>query len=369
MDWKDIQARARSSATDIARKSKKLAGDISESRLADRVRDAIDDLGRRGKQAAAETKDWTHEKYVSATEPTDAKNWYLRAARACEASSDAILRERSGTSTKISRGVAAKLGAASTTAGIFSIAALIGTASTGTAIGSLSGAAFTSAALAWVGGSVAMGSLIIGVAAVAGGIGVAFGAAWASKKFLWGQKRQRSELEEQERRVLDACLAMAAAFREKSRLGDSIDTVSAKHLYAEALGPLCEELLDINNKVHSWPYIARQSLKVATENLLRVSRYLADWSAKRPNVTTGVVGAVVIRFWQMTSNHSMRMNYLSSTHFDGPKLRYPAHPTKSLLNMCKAWNRHSCKGCKTTSRASITNSVLSMAKILTAINT
>ena len=285
----------RSSVLEIARKSSALADEVAESKFAHQGREAASKLGRQVKRAAFESKDWAQKKYVSATEPTDASNWYLRAATACESASDAILRERSGTSAKISRVVAAKLGVASTTTGIFSIAALIGSASTGTAIGSLSGAAFTSAALAWVGGSVAMGSLIIGVAAVAGGLGAAFGAAWASKKFLLGQKRQRSELEEQERRVLDACLAMAAAFREKSRLGDSIDAVSAKHLYGEALAPLCDELLDISQKVNSWPYMARHRLEVAATNLLRVSRVLADWSGKRPNVATGVVGAVIIR--------------------------------------------------------------------------
>lgn len=295
MDWKELQMRARSSAIDIARKSSELAEKLAESELANKARDTATELGLHGKRAAVEAKDWAQEKYVNATEPTNARNWYQRAAMACETASDAILRERSGTSTKISRGVAAKLGAASTTAGIFSIAALIGSASTGTAIGSLSGAAFTSAALAWVGGSVVMGSLVIGVAAVAGGLGAAFGAAWVSKKYLWGQKRQRSELEEQERRVLDACLALAAAFREKSKLGDSIDPVSAKHLYAEALAPLCEELLDISNKVNSWPYVARHRLESAAANLLKISRYLAGWSKDRPNITTGVVGAVLIR--------------------------------------------------------------------------
>lgn len=295
MDWKELQIRARSLATDIARKSTELAGELAESKLADRARKSASELGRQGRRAAIEVKDWAQDKYANATEPTDAKNWYQRAALACETASDAILRERSGTSAKISQGVAAKLGAASTTAGIFSIAALIGSASTGTAIGSLSGAAFTSAALAWVGGSVAMGSLIMGVAAVAGGLGAAFAAAWIIKKFLWGEKRQRSELEEQERRVLDACLALAAAFREKSRLGDSIDSVSAKHLYSEALAPLCDELLDISNKVHSWPHMARRQLEAAGANLVKISRYLADWSEKRPNVATGVVSAVVIR--------------------------------------------------------------------------
>jgi hypothetical protein len=64
-------------------------------------------------------------------------------------------------------GVAGAAVGALFTSGAFGAAALFGTASTGTAIGSLSGAAFTNAALAWLGG----------VAAAAGGGGMALGGA------------------------------------------------------------------------------------------------------------------------------------------------------------------------------------------------
>jgi len=252
-------------------------------------------LGSVGKQMAGGAGDWVHNKYAAATQPPSEHNWYLRAAKACERASDAISRNKKGVSTRISKGVVAKLGAASATAGIFSIASLIGTASTGTAIGSLSGAAFTSAALAWIGGSVAIGSLIVGVAAITGGIGAAFGAALISKKFIYGKKRQRSELEEQELRVVDACLALAVAFREKEKLGNPIDPVSAKILYKEALQPLCEELLDIHKNINSWPKMACHRLKTAVDKLVKVSGYLQDWSAGCPNIATGVVSVVFLQ--------------------------------------------------------------------------
>src|SRR5690606_4048469 len=123
--------------------------------------------------------------------PLSEQNFYGIAADSCEAVSDAILNDKPGTSERLVRVAAGKLGFAGLPAAIFSTAALLGTASTGTAIGSLSGAAFTSAALAWIGGSVAVGGVIIGVATVAGGIGAAVGAGWAAKKYFFGQKCAR----------------------------------------------------------------------------------------------------------------------------------------------------------------------------------
>jgi len=279
MDWAVLKKKANFIAVDLSHKTQKTASQ----------------LGGVGKQIVDVAGHWAHNKYVTATEPTSEHNWYLRAANACETVSDAISRNKKGVSTRISKGVAAKLGAASATAGIFSIASLIGTASTGTAIGSLSGAAFTSAALAWIGGSVAIGSLIVGVAAITGGIGAAFGVALISKKFFYGKKRKRSELEEQELRAVEACLALAVAFREKEKLGNSIDPVSAKILYKEALQPLCEELLDIHNKISSWPKMASNRLNTAVDNLVKVSGYLQNWSASYPNIATGAVSVVFLQ--------------------------------------------------------------------------
>jgi hypothetical protein len=55
----------------------------------------------------------------------------------------------------------AKVGAVGATAGVYGVASLVGTVSTGTAIGTLSGAAANSATLAWVGGSVFTGTIVV----------------------------------------------------------------------------------------------------------------------------------------------------------------------------------------------------------------
>lgn len=233
--------------------------------------------------------------YRGRREPVSDSNWYSKSATACENVSDAVLKEDKGVSSKLATGLAGKLGATGTSVGIFSIASLLGTASTGTAIGSLSGAAFTSAALAWVGGSVFMGSIILGVATVAGGIGAVLGAGWVSKRYLYGKKRERSELEQKEKEIIDACLSLAMAFRQQEKLGQPIDSVVAKAIYEDALKPLCDDVLAIQLKLDGWPYMAKQRLKNATNQLVDITIYLRRWSKKYPNVSVGIVSSVFLQ--------------------------------------------------------------------------
>jgi len=62
------------------------------------------------------------------------ENFYEKGAMALEDLVDALLNEKRGTSARIVRALSVKLAAAGTTAGLFSIASILGTASTGTAI-------------------------------------------------------------------------------------------------------------------------------------------------------------------------------------------------------------------------------------------
>lgn len=227
--------------------------------------------------------------------PLSIENWYIKAAQACEATGDALLRESSGASSKIVRILSGKLGAIGTSASMFSLASLLGTASTGTAIGGLSGAAFTSASLAWLGGSVLAGSAILSVAAIAGSIGAIFGAGWAYRKFGTGAKREKSELEIQEQRILDVCLSLAVAFREQDRARNKFDPLLAKVMYGEALKPLCEELLECQHRAKSWPYIAQRRLRSAIKALNEVAGFVYNWSRENPNASFGIVSAVFVQ--------------------------------------------------------------------------
>ena len=153
---------------------------------------------------------------VTSTRP---RTSYSEIAEACEGANDALLREEGGTTAKVTKVAAVKFGAIGISAGIFAVAATVGTASTGTAIGALTGAAATSATLAWIGGSVAMGTAIVGAVAVAGGIGFAAGALWVFRKYWRGNKRLRGDLSERELRIAEVTSKLAFACRRQSRAG------------------------------------------------------------------------------------------------------------------------------------------------------
>ena len=59
-------------------------------------------------------------------EKTSEKNWYYKAAKSCEKVRDAVLREDKGFTRRASKAFAGKVGAAGASAGMFSIAAMIG---------------------------------------------------------------------------------------------------------------------------------------------------------------------------------------------------------------------------------------------------
>lgn len=227
------------------------------------------------------------------------ENWYYKAAETCEEISDAIQREPSGTSQKVVNGVIGKAGAIGTSAGIFSIAAALGTASTGTAIGSLSGAAFTSSALAWLGGSVAIGGAIVTVASVAGGIGAVYGIKHLSRKYLYGEKRDKEEdLSLIEQKIVESCISLSCAFRKFDEEKKELDYISAKALYKDALKPIYDELKQIEIQTYNWEKLARKNLVDSIERLKHIIIFLNNYIVSNP-IKIGIVSAVTM---QLLSN-------------------------------------------------------------------
>lgn len=180
------------------------------------------------------------------------ENFYEKGAMALEDLVDALLIEKRGTSARIVRALSVKLAAAGTTAGLFSIASILGTASTGTAISSLSGAAFNSAALAWIGGSVATGGWIVLGTAAAGGAIAYFGTRKVISKWT-GKRRKKKSLDPQEMRFVETCLMLATAFRERAKQNATLDPITAETLLENLKGDFSEQLNICIAKVADWP--------------------------------------------------------------------------------------------------------------------
>jgi hypothetical protein len=223
---------------------------------------------------------------------------YTEVSEACEGVSDALLREEGGTTAKMTKVAAVKLGAIGTSAGIFGIAATVGTAGTGTAIGALTGAAATSATLAWIGGSVALGTAIVGAAAVAGGIGFAAGGFWVFRKYWQGKKRLQEELSEREQRIAEVTSKLAVACKRMEVGGGDTDPQIAQAIFKETLGPLCDELMEQEALHPDWPEGAINRLRSAVSRLNDVTMRMKHIGSKSPTITITIFATVITQLLQ-----------------------------------------------------------------------
>ncbi|MEY8143210.1 hypothetical protein [Falsihalocynthiibacter sp. CO-5D18] len=232
------------------------------------------------------------------------ENFYEKSAATLEDLVDALLIEKSGTSARVVRALSAKLGAAGATVGIFSIASLLGTASTGTAISSLSGAAFNSAALAWIGGSVVTGGWIVLGAVAVGSVAAYYGSLKLLGKWT-GKRRKKKALDTQEKHFVETCLMLATAFRERVEQKAALDQITAEALHHNLSQELIQQLDVCIAKVAEWPSIPLNRLEISKVKLEKLLESLTEVNDKPSAVQkgsiasgpilTGVVSATIIK--------------------------------------------------------------------------
>lgn len=237
-----------------------MASNIKLKWLTDKARNISSSAISTMQENSSDLIDWSkvqYEDYLDGQKPLDEANWYGRAADACEHISDSIVNESGWTSTTVSL-ASKKLAGAAIPVSFFSVAALAGTASTGTAIGSLSGAAFTSSALAWIGGSVAMGTLVVGGAAIAGALAAPFAVKPLANKYVLGKTRKIDDLSAPEKQLVDACSALAIGLRQAEKGGLALNPATASTLNEDALAPLVEKASEVLLLSQEWPILQRR---------------------------------------------------------------------------------------------------------------
>lgn len=169
---------------------------------------------------------------------------------------DSFLRVESGATLKRLRDfTASKLAAMATVPpALTSLATVFGTASTGTAISSLSGAALTSASLAWLGGSVAGGLMVISGTTIAMG--------WmgyrAIQFFKKKNRRERhiEDLPEDEKILYEGMLGIAQILTEKKASSPMLLTV-----WSHNLEPILGRLIELaSDRFEDWNEKERKKL-------------------------------------------------------------------------------------------------------------
>lgn len=196
--------------------------------------------------------------------PITDENWNLRAAKTCEIIADTLLNKRDGFTEQATSLVARKVGFLGLPAAVFSFAGIFGTASTGTAIGTLSGAALNSATLAWIGGSVLTGGVVLA------GVGVV-GAAYGPKAYRYARGKFQSEasidLSLEAEAIVESCSALSQSFRA------AISDPSRARIGAiEGLKELNLELqsnLNVAPK-QDWSFLRRQKFSRAKGTLAKL---------------------------------------------------------------------------------------------------
>jgi hypothetical protein len=239
--------------------------------------------------------DWSKvqfEEYLDSQKPLDDENWFGRAAQACEQLSDCVINEIGWTNKAVSA-ASGKLAGAAVPVSFFSVAALAGTASTGTAIGSLSGAAFTSSALAWIGGSVAMGTLVVGGATIAGAVAAPFAVKPLANKYILGQTRKINELNQSEKQLVDACSALAIGLRQAEKGELTLTAREAVALNEDALAPLVEKASEVLLISQEWPIMQRRSYRNTFTELSFVRGFAKYTSTLSEPLMVGIGSALL----------------------------------------------------------------------------
>ena len=138
-----------------------------------------------------------------------------------------------------------KLSFVGTTVGVSSLVSAIGTAGTGTAIATLSGAASTNAILAWIGGSVLVGSTILTGGAIAAAL---------STVYIWnGKERKYDELDQFEKEIITASIKLIKTLQEEQKKQSSINAsiIDYQLLYTNILYKLLINIYKYSNEISS----------------------------------------------------------------------------------------------------------------------
>jgi len=162
------------------------------------------------------------------------KEWFEDTASELTHVLAAIMQVKPSAADRIVNASVAKLGAVGATAGVYGLASLVGTAGTGTAIGTLSGAAANSATLAWIGGSVFTGTIVL--------VGIAGLTGWGAMRLWKGKPREYSDLAEIEQNIVNACVNLAKAFKEEASSHNIPSKAVMETVVGQGLKPLLKTL-------------------------------------------------------------------------------------------------------------------------------
>jgi hypothetical protein len=178
---------------------------------------------------------------------------------------------------------------------MFGAATLFGTASTGTAIGTLSGAAFSSAALAWLGGSVVVGTGLVFVIPLITGVAAWVGTKKAWKKWFVGEPRPSESLSKQEAQVISAIdFILLSLCRDQNE--EILPECVYYTLWKDSISPIIDFAdTSLESDYAEWPRYARRRIRRATSILKNLKKRSASQLATTVSIPIGLFGATIMQ--------------------------------------------------------------------------
>ena len=228
------------------------------------------------------------------TKPIDLDEHQQLVIQRLERLKEAFLWQKKGQAAKFTAQLSAKVLATSATSSVLlTTAAIFGTASTGTAIGSLSGAAFTNAALAWWGGSVASGLAMVGTASFAAGLVVVPLVGYGWRKFISGSGRKVDALTETETRIkIGIEQALFALGNQK------FNDLSFLMLWREMIIPVTDELEKMREaEYEKWPIKDKRNLRKALADLTKLRKQTNRKLRGSATFAVSQVGAFIYKIY------------------------------------------------------------------------
>ena len=208
------------------------------------------------------------------------KTWALSLASDLENLVDSLYGSKAGTTSKVAKTLAVVVGA---NKGVWMFgmlaASTFGVASTGTAISALSGAAFTSASLAWLGlGSAATGTAFLGAAA--------FGVGLFVKKRAFSKSRNRDDFTRAETQIDEAATGLAIGLRNFFNNGSADMPLYRELVRRDSIVPIVNSLGEV--KKSHLGFFQKQRLNKSIKRLRAFAETLTKGAKKYPNFTGGL---------------------------------------------------------------------------------
>lgn len=106
---------------------------------------------------------------------------------------------------------------------------------------------------------------------------------------------QKEDLTILEQKTIDYCLSLSCSFRQLDEKKQTLDVISAKALYNDALMPIYNELIELKKSVSKWQYLSKKNLVKSIKDFKKINKFLLSYILNNP-IKISITTAVILQF-------------------------------------------------------------------------